>query len=91
MTNDEKELMRDLINQASNKVELLQKTVIEKDAEISELKAKIKQAKIDVLKELRERIETAIDTYYNSDGGGYYLAEDVLDDIDLLIEEVEKQ
>lgn len=51
----------------------------------------IKQAKIDVLKELRERIETAIDTYYNSDGGGYYLAEDVLDDIDLLIEEVEKQ
>lgn len=52
------------------------------------MKDKIKQAKIDALNELKERIKTAIDTYYNSDGGGYYLAEDVLDDIDLLIEGV---
>lgn len=49
-----------------------------------------KQAKIDVLNKLKERIETAIDTYYNSDGGGYYLAEDVIDDIDEMIEELKK-
>lgn len=50
-----------------------------------------KQAKIDVLNELKERIENAIDTYYNSDGGGYYLAEDAIDDIDELIKEIRAQ
>lgn len=49
-----------------------------------------KQAKIDVLNELRERVETAIDTYFKLDGGGYYLAEDAIDDIDELIREVEE-
>lgn len=55
-----------------------------------EIKAQIKQAQIDVLNELKERIKTAIDTYFNLDGGGYYLAEGAIDDIDGLIEEVEK-
>ena len=50
----------------------------------------IKQAQIDVLNKLKERIKTAIDTYFNLDGGGYYLAEGALDDIDELIEEVEE-
>ena len=50
----------------------------------------VKQAKIDILNELKERIKTAIDTYFNLDGGGYYLAEDALDDINELIEEVEQ-
>ena len=49
-----------------------------------------KQAQIDVLNKLKERIKTAIDTYFNLDGGGYYLAEGAIDDIDGLIEEVEK-
>lgn len=43
MTNDEKELIRDLINQSSNKVQLLKKTIIEKDAEIEQLKAENEQ------------------------------------------------
>lgn len=51
----------------------------------------IKQAKIEVLNELKERIKTAIDTYWNSNGGGYYLAEDAIGDIDDLIEEVENE
>ena len=50
----------------------------------------IKQAKIDILNKAKERIGNAIDTYYNSYGGGYFIAEDALDDIDELIEEVEK-
>ncbi len=58
MTNDEKELMQDLITQASNKVELLQKTVIEKDAEIERLKAGIKQAQVDTINTIVEYCET---------------------------------
>ena len=53
-----------------------------------EIIAQRKQAKIEVLHKLKERVETAIDAYFNLDGGGYYLAEGALDDIDELIEEV---
>lgn len=49
-----------------------------------------KHAKIDILNKAKERIKTAIDTYFNLDGGGYYFAEDAMDDIDELIKEVEK-
>ena len=49
-----------------------------------------KQAQIDILNKAKERIGNAIDTYYNSYGGGYFIAEDALDDIDELIEEVEE-
>ena len=51
--------------------------------------AQVKQAKIDVLNKLRERVETAIDTYFNLDGGGYYLAEGAMNDIDELLKEYE--
>lgn len=39
MTSNEKELMQDLINQASNKINSLQECIKEKDAEIKRLKA----------------------------------------------------
>lgn len=55
-----------------------------------EIIAQRKQAKIEVLNKLKERVETAIDAYFNLDSGGYYLAEGALDDIDELIEEVEE-
>lgn len=55
-----------------------------------EILAQRKQAKIEVLNKLKERVETAIDAYFNLDSGGYYLAEGALDDIDELIEEVEE-
>lgn len=51
-----------------------------------EIIAQRKQAKIEVLNKLKERVETAIDAYFNLDSGGYYLAEGALDDIDELIE-----
>lgn len=60
------------------------------DCYYDEMPNKIKQAQVDVLNKVKERIKTAIDTYFNSYGGGYYLAEDAIDDIDELIEEVEK-
>lgn len=55
-----------------------------------EIIAQRKQAKIEVLNKLKERVETAIDAYFNLDSGGYYLAEGALDDIDELIEEAEE-
>ena len=54
-----------------------------------EMIAQVKQAKIDVLNKLRERVETAIDTYFNLYGGGYYLAEGAMNDIDELLKEYE--
>ena len=55
-----------------------------------EIIAQRKQAKIEVLNKLKERVETAIDAYFNLDSGGYYLAEDAMNDIDELIREVEE-
>lgn len=55
-----------------------------------EIIAQRKQAKIEVLNKLKERVETAIDAYFNLDGGGYYLAEDAMNDIDELIREIEE-
>ena len=55
-----------------------------------EIIAQRKQAKIEVLNKLKERVETAIDAYFNLDSGGYYLAEGAMNDIDELIEEVEE-
>lgn len=45
MTNDEKELMQDLINQASNKINSLQECIKEKDAEIERLKEENEQSR----------------------------------------------
>lgn len=55
-----------------------------------EILAQVKQAKIEVLNKLRERVETAIDAYFNLDGGGYYLAEGAMNDIDELLKEYEE-
>lgn len=57
------------------------------------MKGKIKQAQINILREFKERIKTAIDTYYDSDeeGEGYFIAEDAIEDIDELIKEVENE
>ena len=54
-----------------------------------EIAAQVKQAKIEVLNKLKERVETAIDAYFNLDGGGYYLAEGAMNDIDELLKEYE--
>ena len=40
---------------------------------------------------LKETITSEINTYYNSNGGGYYLAEDVIEDIDNLVKEMTEE
>lgn len=72
-----------------NVIKTVDTTIIARDI-INAGYGDVKQAKIDVLKELRERIEIATDTYFNVDGG-YCLAECVMNDIDTLIEEVENE
>lgn len=84
MTNYEKELMQDLITQASNKVELLQKTVIEKDAEIEQLKEEKKQAQIDILNEVKKCSQC--DNFFPDGNWHRYV---LVSDIDILIKEVE--
>lgn len=37
---------------------------------------------------LKQTITNEINTYYNSNGGGYYLAEDTIEDIDNLVKEM---
>lgn len=49
-----------------------------------------RQETINVLNKLKENIKIAIDTYFNKNGGGYYLAEDVINDIDELLKEYEE-
>lgn len=89
---------RNLITEQEQKIEKLkaENEQLEEDIDmiIKEQKGDyefdIIQAKIDVLNDLKEKIQNAIDTYYNSQGGSYYSAEDVISDIDQMIEEVEK-
>lgn len=86
MTNDGKELMQDLLIRASDKVELLQKAIIEKSFEVERLKAEVKQAKIDVLNKLKKY------SYCDNDFmDGKWHRYVFVDDIEKLIEEVEKQ
>ena len=52
----------------------------------------IKVIRLQAIKEFAERLKEiisyAINTYYNSNGGGQYLAEDVIEDIDDLVKEM---
>ena len=45
----------------------------------------------DFAERLKRTITNAIDTYYNLNGGGYYLAEDTIDDIDILVKEMTEE
>ena len=84
------ERLRAEFKQLETNAEILAWGVRDLNHENYELTEKVKQAQIDILNKLKERIKTAIDTYFNLDGGGYYLAEGAIDDIDGLIEEVEQ-
>ena len=84
----------DLINRQKAEIERLEKERAS-TAEYclrKELKTELKTAQSEIIKEfaerLKETITNAINTYYNSNSGGYYLAEDVIEDIDDLVKEM---
>lgn len=58
----------------------------------SSYKLHYNKSRVEAIKEfakrLKENISNAIDIYYNSNGGGYYLAEDTMEDIDNLAKEM---
>lgn len=82
----------ELINEQEKSIQSAQDSILSLEQQNQEYREQqVKQAIIDVLNKLKERIKTAIDTYFNLDGGGYYLAEGAIDDIDELIKEIEEQ
>lgn len=83
----------DLINRQQTEIERLQKKVDELAEVLSDaIKIRYKEAKSEAIKEfaeqLKQTITNEINTYYNSNGGGYYLAEDTIEDIDNLVKEM---
>ena len=88
-----------LINRQKAEIERLEEESADKERAYTaeyclrkELKTEFKTAQSETIKEfaerLKETITNAINTYYNSNGGGYYLAEDVIEDIDDLVKEM---
>lgn len=77
---------RDLIIKREQKIKQLKTECTLLDDELRNAR----QETINVLNALKENIKGAIDMYYNKDGGGYYLAEDVINDIDDFIKELIK-
>lgn len=82
--------LKDEIKQLQTNAEILARGVRDLNHENYELTEQVKQAKIDVLNELKEKVKNAIDTYYNSQGSSYYSAEDVISDINNIIKEEQK-
>ena len=77
-------------NEKFDKWKLLDERTKERYAELYE-EAKVvvrAEAVKEFAERLKETITNAIDTYYNSNGGGYYLAEDAIEDIDNLLKEM---
>lgn len=83
---------RDLINRQKAEIERLEKELMKCKLEKEMLYNLGTEIKTVAIKEfadrLKENITSAIDTYYNSNGGGYYLAEDTIEDIDNLVKEM---
>lgn len=79
----------DLINRQKAEILELQKRIINWRTDMDYRPDEIKSEAIKEFAErLKHEITSAIDTYYNSNGGGYYLAEDVIDDIDNIVKEM---
>ena len=82
----------DLINRQKEEIDRLNIELQSMRSAANSYKMHYETAKSEAIKEFAEKLKheitSAIDTYYNSNGGGYYLAEDVIDDIDNLVKEM---
>ena len=82
----------DLINRQKEKNESLKVDLAKCSIRLDNLYKTADEIKSEAIKEfaerLKETITNAINTYYNSNGGGYYLAEDTIEDIDNLAKEM---
>lgn len=84
--------MEETINRKKAEIERLRSMNRAKLATIHDLKIELKTAKSEAIKEfgkrLKSRINDSVFNYWNTNTGGYYLAEDVPDEIDNLIDEM---
>lgn len=83
----------DLINHQKEEIEFLRKTIGENtkkalDVTLEEIEKSRVKAITEFAERLKQTITNEINTYYNSNGGGYYLAEDTIEDIDNLVKEM---
>ena len=83
----------DLLNRQKEEIEFLRKTIGKNDKKALDVTLEeIEKSRVEAIKEfaeqLKQTITNEINTYYNSNGGGYYLAEDVIEDIDNLVKEM---
>ena len=83
----------DLINHQKEEIEFLRKTIGKNAKKALDVTLEeIEKSRVEAIKEFAERLKQTItneiNTYYNSNGGGYYLAEDTIEDIDNLVKEM---
>ena len=83
----------DLINRQKEEIEFLRKTIGKNskkalDVTLEEIEKSRVEAITEFAERLKQTITNEINTYYNSNGGGYYLAEDTIEDIDNLVKEM---
>ena len=83
----------DLINHQKEEIEFLRKTIGKNSKKALDVTLEeIEKSRVEAIKEFAERLKQTItneiNTYYNSNGGGYYLAEDTIEDIDNLVKEM---
>lgn len=83
----------DLLNRQKEEIEFLRKTIGKNDKKALDVTLEeIEKSRVEAIKEFAERLKQTItneiNTYYNSNGGGYYLAEDTIEDIDNLVKEM---
>ena len=83
----------DLINHQKEEIEFLQKTIGKNSKKALDVTLEeIEKCRVEAITEFAERLKQTItneiNTYYNSNGGGYYLAEDTIEDIDNLVKEM---
>ena len=83
----------DLINRQKEEIEFLRKTIGKNSKKALDVTLEeIEKSRVEAIKEFAERLKQTITNeiiiYYNSNGGGYYLAEDTIEDIDNLVKEM---
>ena len=83
----------DLLNRQKEEIEFLRKTIGKNskkalDVTLEEIEKSRVEAITEFAERLKQTITNEINTYYNSNGGGYYLAEDTIEDIDNLVKEM---
>lgn len=83
----------DIIGHQKEEIEFFRKTISKNDERalqvtLEEIEKSRVKAITEFAERLKENITKSIDNYWNNNANGYYLAEDVLEEIDILVKEM---